>query len=215
MRALVTAGPTREPLDPVRYLTNRSSGRMGYAIAAALKRRGWDVLLVSGPTDLQPPLGVDLLAVETAREMLSACRSAWPDCHALFGVAAVADYRPARRSRTKLKKGGAEETTLDLVRNPDILASLARHKGDRLAVGFALETGVGRREALRKLREKRLDFIALNGPSALDAPEASLVLIDADGAETPLGPLPKGRLATAIVRTVLHSPRMSQHGRQA
>lgn len=200
MRVLVTAGPTREPIDPVRYLSNRSSGRMGHAIARALKRAGHSVVLVSGPTALKPPAGVQFVAVETAREMLAACRRHWPRCGGLVAAAAVADFRPARVAGRKLKRGAGEGARLELVANPDVLASLTRRKGARLAVGFALETGSGKQEALRKLADKNLDFIVLNGPEAQGADEAEVRLFDRGGGELALGPMRKDALARALVR---------------
>ncbi|TAH36878.1 MAG: phosphopantothenoylcysteine decarboxylase [Planctomycetota bacterium] len=207
MRVLVTAGPTREPLDPVRYLSNRSSGRMGYAVARALLRAGHKVVLVTGPTALRPPAGASVVRVETAREMLAACRRHWRNCDAVVAVAAVADWRPARAAAVKLKRGDAA-TTLELVANPDILATLARTKGRRLAVGFALESGDGRQEAWRKLRGKNLDAIVLNGPRAQGAARATLQLLRADGGEARLGPAAKEVLARRLVRC-LFGPRRS------
>ena len=201
VRVLVTAGPTREPLDPVRYLSNRSSGRMGYAVAAALLEAGHEVVLVSGPSALPAPSGATLRRVETAEEMLAACKEHWPDCGALIAVAAVSDYRPAQASASKLKRG-AEARSLELIPNPDILATLAREKGDRLAVGFALESGDGRQEAQRKIQDKCLDFIALNGPEAQGAHAASLLVLGADGSERALGPAPKERIAIELVAAV-------------
>ena len=205
MRVLVTAGPTREPLDPVRFLGNRSSGRMGYSIARALLARGHEVILVSGPTSLKPPKGGVLEAVETGRQMLTACRKHWKTCDALFGVAAVADYRPAKVSKRKLKKTENVSKTLELVSNPDILATLARSKGKRLAFGFALESGSGLTEALRKLRDKNLDWIALNGPEAQGSKISSLRVLGADGSDHLLGPANKEALARTLVRTALGS----------
>jgi len=203
MRVLVTAGPTREPLDPVRFLSNRSSGRMGFAVARALCEHGHEVVLVSGPTALEPPSGVTCLRIETAAEMLTACRAEWPGCRALFAVAAVADWRPARAEAQKSKRGSEAARTLELVSNPDILAALASEKEGRLAVGFALESGDGREEARRKLVEKNLDFLALNGPEAQEAAVSRLWLLDAFGGERELGPAPKEELARRLLEAVL------------
>ena len=202
MQVLVTAGPTREPLDPVRYLTNRSSGRMGYSIARALRDRGDRVILVSGPVKLRPPKGVKVVSVETAREMLAACREHWERSKALVATAAVADFRPAQYSTAKKKRGASEKMRLDLVANPDILATLARRKGSRVVVGFALETGDGSAEARRKLHDKRLDWIALNGPEAQGAERAKLRIFGADGSEQVIGPSRKDALARSLVRLV-------------
>ena len=203
MRFLVTAGPTREPLDPVRYLSNRSSGRMGYAIAAALREAGHEVELVSGPVALPAPAGVARHDVETALEMLAACERLWPACDGLFAVAAVADYRPASVSARKLKRAAGEGRTLELVPNPDVLATLAAAKGRRLAVGFALESGDGEAAARGKLETKGLDFVCLNGTEAQGAETASLLLIGRSGLRAMLGPSPKAELARALVRAVL------------
>ena len=203
MRFLVTAGPTREPIDPVRFLSNRSSGRMGYAIAAALRARGHAVTLVSGPVALAAPAGVDCVPVETAREMLAACERAWPACDGLFAVAAVADFRPAETSARKLKRAAGEGRSLELVPNPDVLATLASTKGARLAVGFALESEAGEEEARRKLAAKRLDWVCLNGPAAQGAESSALLVLGRDGSRTALGPARKEELAEALCGLVL------------
>lgn len=203
MRFLVTAGPTREPIDPVRYLSNRSSGRMGYAIAAALREAGNEVVLVSGPVALSAPAGVERHVVETALEMLASCQRHWPTCDGVFAVAAVADYRPIRYCDRKLKRRAGEGRILELAPNPDILATLAAEKSGRLAVGFALESEDGEMEARRKLEQKNLDFICLNGPEAQAAETSSLLLISRDGTRLALGPLPKEELARVLVRNVL------------
>jgi phosphopantothenoylcysteine decarboxylase / phosphopantothenate---cysteine ligase len=167
LKALVTAGPTREPLDPVRYLANHSSGRQGYAIAQALAEAGAEAVLVSGPVALAPPPGVKLVDVETAREMLSACESALPVDVAIF-AAAVADWRPAVQSEQKLKKdnsGGTPEITLE--RNPDVLASVAGAKNrPRLVIGFAAETENLISFAQAKRTRKGADWIVANDVSA-------------------------------------------------
>lgn len=203
MRFLVTAGPTREPIDPVRFLSNRSSGRMGYAIAAALAARGHGVALVSGPVALAAPRGVERIDVETAREMLAACEREWPGCDGLFAVAAVADFRPATVSERKLKRGAGEGGTLELVPNPDVLATLAAAKGDRLVVGFALESEPGEAEARRKMADKGLDFVCLNGPEAQGAERSGLLLLGRDGSSARLGPAAKPELAEALCERVL------------
>lgn len=198
-RVLVTAGPTREPIDPVRFLSNRSSGRMGYGIAQALLDAGHEVILVSGPVQLPAPQGATVVAVETAQEMLAACQQHWPTCDALFAVAAVADYRPAHPADQKLKRHEGEGQHIELVANPDIVATLAREKGSRVVVGFALETQHGEDEALRKMKAKGLDFVALNGADAQGAEASSLLLLSTDGARQFLGPLPKSELACRLV----------------
>ncbi|HEX9793801.1 MAG TPA: phosphopantothenoylcysteine decarboxylase [Planctomycetota bacterium] len=203
MKVLVTAGPTREPIDPVRFLSNRSSGRMGFSIVRGLVAAGHEVMLVSGPVALRAPKLAAHARIETAEEMLMACRRLWPHCDAVIAAAAVADWRPAHASADKLKRTADAAPVLELVPNPDILAELATTKGDRIAIGFALETGDGRVEALRKLRVKGLDFIALNGPEAQGAERATLRLFDAAGRERVLGPSRKDALARALIRHTL------------
>ena len=160
-RVLVNAGPTREPIDPVRYITNRSSGKMGYAIAGAAAARGAQVTLVSGPTNLPVPEGCALTPVETADEMYQACMTAAPDADIIIAAAAVADYRPARYSPGKIKKT-ADDLHIELVRTRDILAELGQTKGARVIVGFAAETDDLLANAQAKLASKNLDMIVAN-----------------------------------------------------
>jgi phosphopantothenoylcysteine decarboxylase/phosphopantothenate--cysteine ligase len=183
-RVLVTAGPNREPIDPVRFVGNRSSGRMGYALAAAAWRRGADVTLVSGPTELTPPHGARLIQVTTAAEMRDAVRRELDAATMLFMAAAVADYRPARPLGQKLKKGSGG-LQLELERTADILGELRPLAGDRLLVGFAAETEHVVANAERKLRAKRLDLMVANDVGRADAgfevATNAVVLIDASG----------------------------------
>ena len=167
--ALVTAGPTREPLDPVRFLSNHSSGKQGYAIAGALAAAGARVTLVSGPVSVPVPHGVDLVPIETAREMLEACETALP-ADVFVSVAAVADWRPSRAAakKMKLKEGdGDPHPTLELSENPDILATMSRKKKrrPRLVIGFAAETHDVEDLAVAKLKRKRCDWIVANDVS--------------------------------------------------
>jgi phosphopantothenoylcysteine decarboxylase/phosphopantothenate--cysteine ligase len=186
-RVLVTAGPTVEPLDPVRYLTNRSSGRQGYAIAQALAALGAEVALVSGPTALSAPPGVDRVSVETAEQMLAACEAALPADAAVF-VAAVADWRPERAAASKLKKQGAAPEPLKLVENPDILARIAAAgpRRPRLVVGFAAETGDLVANAAAKRLRKGCDWIVANDvtePGVMGGAENAVTLVTPEGAE--------------------------------
>ncbi len=158
---LVTAGPTREELDPVRYLSNYSSGKMGYAIARAARRRGAEVVLVTGPTCLEVPWGVETVAVESAEEMREAVLARVDASTLIIKAAAVADFRPRLRSVEKIKKNGAP-VALDLVKNPDILGELGRIKGERVLVGFAAETESLLENAAKKLAEKNLDLVVAN-----------------------------------------------------
>jgi phosphopantothenoylcysteine decarboxylase/phosphopantothenate--cysteine ligase len=165
---LITAGPTREPIDPVRFLSNHSSGRQGYAIAEALKNRGARVTLVSGPVSLKPPAGVELIRVETAVEMLNACESALP-ANVFISVAAVADWRPATPSDIKLKLKGTDAAPvgLQLTENPDILKTVSNLKTNRpgLVIGFAAETNDVEKHAQGKLARKGCDWIIANDVS--------------------------------------------------
>jgi len=164
-KALVTAGPTREPLDPVRYLSNHSSGKQGYAIAQALSDLGADVTLVSGPTSLPAPHGVTRVDVETAQEMLAACEAAFP-CDIFVSVAAVADWRPKTRTEKKTKKPKDGPAPLELVENPDILATLCAHKKrPKLVIGFAAETHDVAKLARAKRLRKACDWIVANDVS--------------------------------------------------
>ena len=185
--ALITAGPTREPLDPVRYLSNHSSGRQGYAIAGALAAHGAKVTLVSGPVELTPPPGVDIVRVETARDMLKACESALP-ADVFVSVAAVADWRPARAASRKLKiKGGDETPAMNLAENPDILATLSRKRKNRpqLIIGFAAETNDVEEHAQAKLKRKGCDWIVANDVSGdvMGGARNEVALISADSVE--------------------------------
>ena len=216
-RVLVTAGPTREPIDEVRFLSNRSSGRMGYALAAAARAAGHRVTLVSGPTCLRPPAGVRFVRATTTEEMRRAVRGAFAASDAVLMCAAVADWRPERRIRGKLRRERTPRPVLRLVPNPDILAELGRRKGRRTLVGFALEPGTafgargpmaGRlgpaeKSARRKLRRKNLDWIVLNGPEALEGDRASVAAIARDGRVVVFRSVRKAALARALVRLVV------------
>ncbi len=165
---LVTAGGTREPIDPVRFISNHSSGKMGFALAAAARDRGAKVTLVTAPATVSPPPGVEVVPVQTAQEMYDAVLERFADVRVVLKAAAVADYRVARPAPGKLKKGQAP-TTLELELNPDILAELGHRKGRQVLVGFAAETGNPVAEALRKLRRKGLDLIVANDVSDPDS----------------------------------------------
>ncbi|MDY5954528.1 MAG: phosphopantothenoylcysteine decarboxylase [Kiritimatiellia bacterium] len=164
MRIVVTAGPTREAIDPVRFLSNRSTGRMGFAVAQAAAELRHRVTLVAGPVALPTPDGVERRDVVSALEMLSVLQELLPSADALVMCAAVADWRPKNPSPVKLKKS-AMSGTLELVPNPDILSRLRPLKGGRIFVGFAAETGEPLAEASRKLRDKGLDMICANDVS--------------------------------------------------
>jgi len=166
---VVTAGPTREEIDPVRYITNYSSGRMGYAIAEAARQRGAEVVLVSGPTSLSVPAGVRLVAVQSALEMQSAVLEAAETATIIVKAAAVADYRPVRREEAKIKKGDKDDWNLEMEKNPDILAGLGASKKDWLLVGFAAETEALEANARKKLEQKNLDLVVANDVTCAEA----------------------------------------------
>jgi len=167
LRVVVNAGPTREPLDPVRFISNNSSGKMGYALAAAAARRGADVTLVSGPVHLAPPAGVKVIRVTTTLEMRVATVAAFAASDVLIAAAAPADFRAEQIAPEKIKRGGAVGMDLHLVANPDIAAECGQGKRPgQLVIGFAAETGAGEAEAKRKLRDKNLDAIAFNDVTA-------------------------------------------------
>ncbi|MEK9899621.1 MAG: bifunctional phosphopantothenoylcysteine decarboxylase/phosphopantothenate--cysteine ligase CoaBC [Rhodospirillaceae bacterium] len=187
-RALVTSGPTREPIDPVRYIANRSSGRQGHAIAAALASHGAQTTLVSGPTHLPDPPGVTVVRVESARDMLAACEAALPADVAVC-AAAVADWRVARAADEKLKKNGGGAPTLEMAENPDILATLSAAANTRpsLVVGFAAETEQVVEHARAKRERKGCDWILANdvspGTGTFGGNDNTIHLVSADGVE--------------------------------
>jgi len=198
-RVLVSAGPTEEPIDPVRVLTNLSSGRMGYAVARAAREAGAQVTLISGPVHLPAPLGVARVNVRTAQEMFDAVKTASGACDVFFSVAAVADYRVKSPARQKIKKGAASLRRLELEENPDILAWVAARPRGPFCVGFAAETENLAAHARAKREKKRVPLIAANlVQEALGAEDGALTLFDAQGAH-PLGRGPKLALARKLV----------------
>jgi phosphopantothenoylcysteine decarboxylase/phosphopantothenate--cysteine ligase len=200
-KIVVTAGGTREAIDPVRFVGNRSSGRMGYALASAALDRGASVVLVSGPTCLQPPWGAKVVSVESAAEMLEAVTFEVQDAHCLIMAAAVADFRPAEGSASKIKRENGE-LILRLVATPDILASI--NKPGLVKVGFAAETEDLVANALKKLKTKGLDLIVANDATAtIGAEEAQVVLIDRSGAAEPLPTMSKQQVAERILDRVV------------
>jgi phosphopantothenoylcysteine decarboxylase / phosphopantothenate---cysteine ligase len=181
----VTAGPTREPIDPVRYIGNRSSGRMGYAVAEAALRRGAKVILVSGPVALKPPAAAEFVPVQTAREMRDAVMSHLERATIVIKAAAVADFTVRRPAEQKIKRKGA--TTLDLEPTPDILAEIGAAKGPRIVVGFAAETENPLENARKKLESKLLDAIVLNDVSqpgiGFDSERNAVTILTRSGTE--------------------------------
>jgi len=201
VRLLVTAGPTREPIDAVRFVSNRSSGRQGYAVAAEAARRGAVVTLVSGPTSLPVPFGVSCVHVETAAQMRDAVVVAYEDCDAVVMTAAVADFRPAAPTAGKVKKDAAPDR-LEMERTDDILAGLGREKGARVLIGFAAETDDVIAYARGKLESKNLDLVVANDVSepeaGFDSPTNRVVFVTRDAANAmPL------MTKTAVARALL------------
>ncbi len=203
-RVVVTAGPTREHLDPVRVLTNPSSGRMGYALAEAAHARGADVVLVSGPTELPPPAGVIIQHIESTEDLARAVQALMKDADALFMAAAPADFRPKTAAKTKRPRGNGA-LTLELEATPDVLASLKRPKGC-VVVGFALETGNGLARARQKLQDKALDFVVLNDalePGAgFEVTTNRVTVLSKRGGQLDLPLLPKRDVAERILDAV-------------
>jgi len=206
-RFLVTSGPTREPIDPVRYLSNRSSGKMGHAITTAALRRGAAVTLISGPTALTPPPGATFVPVQTAEEMREAALQHLGSATVVIKAAAVADYRVASPAGQKIKSKKDEGLTLDLVPNPDILRELAARKGRTFLVGFAAETNDLRRNAQTKLTAKGIDLLVANDVSrkgiGFEADDNQVVLLDRWGGEIELPMMSKIAVADAILDRVL------------
>ena len=205
-KILITAGPSREPLDPVRYISNRSSGKMGYALARAALRRGAEVVLVSGPTGLEAPAGARVIAVTTAQEMRAAALSEFPHCTTVIMAAAVADYRPVQAADKKIKKGPGP-LELFLEPNPDILKELGAMKDGRFLVGFAAETEDLTTNAQKKLDGKNLDMIVANDVtlegSGFDGDTNITAILDRSGAARALPLMTKDELADRILDHML------------
>jgi phosphopantothenoylcysteine decarboxylase/phosphopantothenate--cysteine ligase len=212
---VVTAGPTQEAIDPVRFLTNRSSGRMGYAVAEAAAQRGARVVLISGPTALDAPAGVERVCVETAAEMLAAVERNFADANIAIFAAAVADYRPAEVASSKLKRFGQQNLSMELVANPDILATMARKKGDRIVAGFAAETDRVAENARKKLSEKQADLIVANDVTAegagFDVDTNIVTLFSRDGRDLPLPKMMKREVAHRILDEVVRLASSVKH----
>jgi len=203
---IVTAGPTCEDVDPVRYLTNRSSGKMGYALAEAAVRRGARVILISGPTRLDSPQGVEFVSVRSTEQMRSAVLEHLPRATAVIMAAAVADYRPVAPETQKMKRGSGR-VTLELESTPDILAEVGRAKGDRIVIGFAAETDHVAEHARGKLQSKHADVIVANDVTAegagFDHDTNIITLYLRDGGETAFPRMPKIDAAHRILDRVL------------
>lgn len=200
MKLLVSAGPTREYIDDVRFITNASSGMMGYELARIALTRGHQVTLVTGPTSLGPP-AVEVVEVVSAEDMHKAILERFEDSEAVVMTAAVADYTPARRIKGKLKKTG-EEFVLRLLPTPDILSELARMKGSKILVGFALEAEELVPNAQRKMQEKNLDIIVANPISAIGSPSTTAHILLRDGREISVHDQPKTLVASTLLELI-------------
>lgn len=206
-KIMITAGPTRERIDPVRFISNDSSGKMGYALAEAARDRGAEVTLVSGPVALESPAGVEVVMIESARDLLEACRKPFAEADAAIFAAAVADKRPERVADVKLKKGQDDDLLeqIRLVDNPDVLATLAADKGDCIVVGFAAETNDVLENARRKLEKKGADFIVANEVGhgkAFGTPDNEVWFVHADG-EDHVPAASKRQISDAILDQVV------------
>lgn len=203
---LVTAGPTREPIDTVRFISNPSTGKMGFALASAARRRGADVILIAGPTQTSPPRGLTVIPVTTARDMYSAVMEQLHRADILIMAAAVSDFRPVSAKERKIKKQEAS-TVLELEQTQDILATVSRAPGDRLLIGFAAETDAVAENALRKLKEKNLDMIIANDVSKQGAGFASdtnaVIIFGRSGAVAELPMAPKTEIADRIMDKIV------------
>lgn len=203
IRCLVSAGPTREFFDPVRYVTNPSSGKMGYALAASARRRGWQTTLVSGPVALPAPEGVERIPVVTAAEMLTALQAQFEACDVLIMTAAIVDFRPRSRSTRKVKKHELS-MQIEMEPVPDLLATLTQgRRDDQVIVAFAAETDHVEAYAQRKLVQKRADFVVANqvggANSAFESDTNTVLLLRHDAPALGLGPSPKTVLAEALI----------------
>lgn len=200
-RILITSGPTRQYLDPVRYLTNASSGRMGAGLAAAALDLGHEVVVVSGPVEVDYPAGCRVVHVVSTDDMLVASREEFQQADGLIGAAAPCDYRPELVARQKIAKTG-EPLELHLVETADIVATLAADKGDRWVVGFALETEDHRLKALGKLQRKHCDLMVSNGAEAMNALDNQVEMLDETGEAVGNFSGPKGEVARGILSVV-------------
>ena len=199
---LLTSGPTRQYLDPVRYLTNASSGRMGRALAEAALARGHQVTIVSGPVAIDYPAAASVHRVISTEELLEACQRLFPQCDGAIGAAAPCDYRPRKVAEHKLSKTG-EPLMLELIETPDVMATLgATKRPDQWLVGFALETDDQRFRALTKLEKKSCDLIVLNSPTAIDALDNQVEVYDQSGSVVASVGGTKEAVARAILRAI-------------
>ncbi len=210
MKILITTGPTREFIDPVRFISNRSTGTIGFCIAKAAKAKKYKVILISGPTHLEPPAGVKFIPVETAEQMKRAVLKNLHSCDCVFMTAAVCDFRPARFSKSKIKKpkyaSGTKKITLELKQNSDILEAISKGRKKQKIIGFALETEDLIKNATKKLKDKKLDFIVANKVSKSKNPfgerKTDAVIIGKKGIFKELKGVLKAELAKVLLGVI-------------
>ena len=200
-RILITSGPTRQYLDPVRYITNASSGLMGASLATAAIDAGHEVTIISGPVHIDYPEQATVVPVISTEDMLAAAEEHFENCDGLIGVAAPCDYRPRRVEDHKIKKSGGP-LVLHLIETPDIVASLGAEKRDRWVVGFALETDDHRFRAITKLERKNCDLIILNEPTAMDSKDNHIQMLNCDGDVVLTTTGPKQEIAKEIFTVI-------------
>ncbi len=199
---MITAGPTREYIDPVRFISNPSTGKMGYALAEEAKKRGAEVILISGPTQISPPNRVKAVFVNSAIQMNKQVNKYFPQADIIIGASAVSDFRPVKKQKLKIKKNSKSKFVINLTKNPDILAGLGKKKHNKIIVGFALETDNIEKNALRKLAKKNLDLIVVNNATQEGAGFATdtniVTVFDKNGNKTALSKMSKTKLAVKI-----------------
>ena len=206
MRVLITAGSTREYLDPVRFLSNASSGRMGCALAAAAREAGHAVTLILGPGTVEPPPVDELVRITSAADMFEAVLARFDGCDVFISAAAVCDYRPVQREERKIKKTEGH-VTLELERTTDILLQMSKRRRRQTLVGFCLETEDLERQAREKLQVKQLDLVVANGPQAIDAPRQDALILARGGQRELLQNVTKDELAEAILAAAVRRRR--------
>ncbi len=201
-RVLITSGPTRQYVDPVRYLTNASSGQMGVALATAAISAGMEVVVVSGPVHVEYPQEAELHSVVTTDEMFTTCHGLFDECDGVIGAAAPCDYKVEKVSDTKLSKTG-DGLLLKLIETPDVIASLGKSKrANQWAVGFALETHDANFKAITKMQKKSCDLMVVNGPDAINSTENSVHILDRNGSTVESIHAAKSEVAEAIIRQI-------------
>lgn len=202
-RILITSGPTRQYLDPVRYLSNGSSGRMGRALAEAAVAAGHETVVVTGPVEVTYPPQAEVIRIVSTEELLEACLGVFPSCDGLIAAAAPCDYRPDKIAKQKISKSG-ESLTIRFAETPDVVASLAKQKESRWIVAFALETQSPRPRALEKLRRKQCDLIVVNGPEVIGSDKINLEVIAPSGNVLAVIGGEKGQAAQELLGVISH-----------